>query len=63
MPGISYSNSKSKMPKSLRLASYISTFLFEEQYGECSYLNDSTIKNLERVRNALLRAASKNVKK
>lgn len=59
MPGISYSNSKSKMPKSLRLASYISSFLFEEQFGECKYLKESTIKNLRTVRNSLLRAANK----
>lgn len=63
MPGISYTISKSTMSKSLRLASYISSFLYEEQYRECAYLNDSTIKNLERAKNALLRAVSKNTKK
>lgn len=59
MPGISYTNSKSKMPKALRLASYISSFLFEEQYGECKYLKDTTLKNLRTACRSLLKAANK----
>ena len=59
MSGISHINSKSKLPKALRLASYISSFLFEEKYGECEYLKKTTIKNLEAIRNSLLKAANK----
>ncbi|MBQ9391926.1 MAG: hypothetical protein IJU02_07025 [Lachnospiraceae bacterium] len=59
MPGIKFSSDSSKMPRTAKLASYISSYLFEEQYGECEKLKSTTIKNLKAICVSLLKAANK----
>lgn len=61
MGGITF-EVETTMPKSIKLASEITSFLFEEQYGECRNINDATIKHLTTARNSLLRIAKKHTK-
>lgn len=61
--GITITNSKSKMPRALKLASALSSYLFEEEYGECKYLKNSEIESLKKALRALGRASARTVKK
>lgn len=62
MGGITF-EIETTMPKSIKLASEITSFLFEEEpYGECRNINDATIKHLTTARNSLLRIAKKHTK-
>lgn len=60
--GIKITNNKSKMPRALRLASSISSYLFEEQYRECDYMLKSEIEALKKASNALIRASNRSAK-
>lgn len=59
MGGINYTVKGTTMPKTVRLISGISSYLFEEQYGECRNLKPTTIKNLRSIINSLGRAVNK----
>lgn len=59
MGGINYTVKGTSMPKTVRLISNISSYLFEEQYGECKNLKPTTIKNLRAIINSLSRAVNK----
>lgn len=60
--GISITNNKSKMPRALKLASAISSYLFEEEYEECKYMKDSEKEALRKAGKALIRASNRTVK-
>ena len=47
--GIRITDKKSKMPNALKLVSHISTFLFEEEYGELKYMKASEIEAVKKV--------------
>jgi len=55
--GIRITDKKSKMPNALKLASHISTFLFEEEYGELKYMKASEIEVVKKASRALQRAS------
>lgn len=59
---IQVTNPNSKMPKALKLISKISTYLFEEQYGECQYLKDSEKEAINKAIRALSRASYRTCK-
>lgn len=61
--GIKITNNKSKMPRALKLASSITSYLFEEQYEECKYMRASEIEALRKASNALIRASNRTTKK
>jgi hypothetical protein len=61
--GITITNSKSKMPRALKLVSAITSYLFEEEYGECKYLKNSEIESIKKALRALSRASARTVKK
>ena len=60
---IHVTNSKSKMPEALKLASKIISFLFEEQYGECKYMRESEVEALRKASRVLQRASARTAKK
>ena len=60
--GIRITNPKSKMPKALKLVSHISTFLFEEEYGELKYMKTSEIEAVKKASRALQRASARTCK-
>ena len=60
--GIRITNPKSKMPNALKIASHISSFLFEQQYGECKYMRESEIEVLRKANRAIGRAAARSKK-
>ena len=60
--GIRITNPKSKMPKALKLISHISTFLFEEEYGELKYMKASEIEAVKNASRALHRASARTCK-
>ena len=60
--GIRITNPKSKMPKTLKLVSHISTFLFEEEYGELKYMKASEIEAVKKANRALQRASARTCK-
>lgn len=62
MSSIKITNSKSKMPRAVKLASSISSYLFEEEYGECKYMKPSEIEALRKACNALGRASNRSAK-
>lgn len=55
--GIRITDKKSKMPNALKLVSHISTFLFEEEYGELKYMKASEIEVVKKASRALQRAS------
>lgn len=59
---IKITNSKSKMPEALKLVSHISTFLFEEEYGELEYMKASEIEAVKKASRALQRASARTCK-
>ena len=59
---IHVTDSKSKMPKALKLASHIFSFLFEQQYGECKYMRESEIEALRKANRAIGRASARSKK-
>lgn len=61
--GIKITNSKSKMPEALKLVSHISSFLFEQEYGECKFMKPSEIEALNKANRALGRASDRTCKK
>lgn len=62
MSSIRITNPKSKMPRALKLASNITSYLFEEEYGECKYMKPSEIEALRKAYKALGRASNRSVK-
>ena len=60
--GIRITNPKSKMPNALKLVSHISTFLFEEEYGELKYMKASEIEAVKKASIALQRASARTSK-
>ena len=60
--GIRITDKKSKMPNALKLVSHISTFLFEEEYGELKYMKASEIEAVKKVSRALQRASARTSK-
>lgn len=60
--GIRITNPKSKMPNALKLVSHISTFLFEEEYGELKYMKASEIEAVKKASRALQRASDRTSK-
>lgn len=60
--GIRVTNSKTKMPRALKLASSIASYLFEEEYEECKYMKDSEREVLRKASNALVRASNRTCK-
>ena len=60
--GIRITNPKSKMPNALKLVSHISTFLFEEEYGELKYMKASEIEAVKKANRALQRASARTSK-
>lgn len=60
--GIKVTNDKSKMPRALKLVSAITSYLFEEEYGECRYLRDSEIETIRKASRALTRASNRTAK-
>lgn len=60
--GITITNNKSKMPRALKLASAISSYLFEEEYEECKYMKDSEKEALRKASKALVRASNRTAK-
>ncbi len=60
--GIKVTNSKSKMPRALKLASSIISYLFEEEYEECRYMKASEIEALRKAQKALIRASNRTCK-
>ena len=47
---------KCKMPKALKLMSQISSFLFEEEFGECELMKSSEVEALRKALKALSKA-------
>lgn len=60
--GIRITDKKSKMPNALKLVSHISTFLFEEEYGELKYMKTSEIEAVKKASRALQRASARTYK-
>lgn len=60
--GIRITDKKSKMPNALKLVSHISTFLFEEEYGELKYMKTSEIEAVRKASRALQRASTRTSK-
>ena len=60
--GIRVIDKKSKMPNALKLVSHISTFLFEEEYGELKYMKASEIEAVKKASRALHRASDRTYK-
>jgi len=60
--GIKITNPKSKMPRAYKLIGHISSYLFEEELGECGYMKQSEIKALRAGAKALGRAAARTSK-
>jgi hypothetical protein len=60
--GIRITDKKSKMPNALKLVSHISTFLFEEEYGELKYMKASEIEAVKKASRALQRASARTSK-
>lgn len=60
--GIQVTNKQSKMPKGLKLASSILSYLFEEQYGECEYMKESEKGALRKAISALTRTSNRTIK-
>lgn len=50
------------MPKALKLASQLVSYLFEEEYGECKYMKDSEKAAVRKAQNALIRASNRSAK-
>lgn len=53
----------SKMPKALKLLSSISSFLFEEECGECELMKSSEVEALKKAAKAISKAHNRNLKK
>ena len=61
--GIKITNNVSKMPEALKLASHISSFLFEQEYGECQHMSLAEIESVRKASRALIRASNRTCKK
>lgn len=62
MGAIKVTSKNSKMPKALKLMSEISSYLFEEEFGECKLLKASEIESLRKASKALVRAYNRSEK-
>ena len=60
--GIRVTNPKSKMPRALKLASAIASYLFEEEYEECRHMRESEKEALRKAQNALIRVSNRTCK-
>lgn len=56
-------NNKSKMPRALKLLSNITSYLFEEEFGECKHMKTSEIEVLRKAAEALGNASSRTCKR
>lgn len=52
-----------RLPESMKLASKIASFCFEQEYGELEFFTDAQKKKLKDAQNTLMKVASKYVKK
>jgi hypothetical protein len=52
-----------RLPESVKLASKIASFCFEQEYGELEFFTDAQKKKLKDAQNTLMKVASKYVKK
>ncbi len=52
-----------RLPESVKLASKIASFCFEQEYGELEFFTDAQKKKLRDAQNTLMKVASKYVKK
>lgn len=59
---IRITNPKSKMPRGLKLAGQITTYLFEEGNGECDYMKDSEVEALRKAIKAITSASARTSK-
>ena len=50
------------MPEALKLASHISSFLFEQEYGECQHMSLAEIESVRKASRALIRASNRTCK-
>ena len=48
-----------RLPESMKLASHIATFCFEQEYGELDFFTDAQKKKLSDVQGILSKLASK----
>lgn len=48
-----------KLPESVKLASRIASFCFEQEYGEMEYFTDAQKKKIRDVQNMLMKLANK----
>lgn len=60
--GIRITNPKTKTPEALKLASNITTYLFEQEYEELRYMKASEIETLKKANRMLQRVASRTSK-
>lgn len=60
---INVSIKSTRLPESVKLASKIASFCFEQQYGELEFFTDAQKKKLKDAQNTLMKVASKYVKK
>ena len=60
---IELKSSSSKMPKALKLLNSISSFLFEEEFGECKLMKESELKSLRKAAEVISKAHTRNLKK
>lgn len=51
---------KTSTPRALALAAKIASYLFEEEYGECSRMKKTEIETLHRATRVLQRVSSRN---
>ena len=51
---------RTSTPRALTLAAKIASYLFEEEYGECSRMKKCEIENLQKVTRMLQRIANRN---
>ena len=50
------------MPRGLKLVSQMSSYLFEEEYGECKYMKPSEVEALKKAMRAIGRASDRTAK-
>ena len=60
---IELKSSSSKMPKALKLLNSISSFLFEEECGECKFMKEGELKALRKAAEIISKAHTRNLKK
>lgn len=51
---------KTSTPRALALAAHIASYLFEEEFGECSRMKRCEVDNLHKITRMLQRIAKRN---